>query len=250
MNPSANLIINRFARAITTYEAQATVQRAAAERLAEMLGEHLRTLAPRILEIGCGTGLLSRLLLTRFAPREMVLNDLCPDVGVCYANVPRVTFLPGDARTTVWPGLFDAVVSASAVQWLGDLRAFAQRCAEVLPPKGLLAVTGFGRATLQEVTALTGRGLTYPSFEDFVAAFSEDFEPLATEQATQVLTFPDATAVLRHLKATGVTATGGGDRPWTRARLDAFGADYAAQFGDASGVRLTYEPYWFVGARR
>lgn len=250
MNIPANLLINRFARAVTTYESQATVQRHAAERLAGMLGEHLHVLAPRMLEIGCGTGLLTRLLLQRFAPREMVLNDLCPDVGVCFANVPRVTFLPGDARELVWPGTFDAVVSASAVQWLGDLRIFAQRCAGVLPPNGLLAITGFGPETLKEIASLTGHGLTYPTFADFVAALSEAFQPLVTERDTQVLSFPDAKAVLRHLKETGVTATSAGDHSWTRSRLEAFSADYAAHFGTADGVSLTYEPYWFVGVRR
>lgn len=244
-----SVLVNRFARAVATYETQAVAQGFAAERLAELMGAHFHALAPRILEIGCGTGLLTRRLMARFAPVELVANDLCPDMAVCFANVPRVRFLPGDARTLVWPGPFDAIASASAVQWFGDLGAFAARCAEALPKGGLLAVSAFGPGTLREVAALTGRGLPYATFEAFVAAFGA-FEPCAAERAERTLAFPDATAVLRHLRETGVTATGAGDTPWTRARLAAFSADYARRFPLGGGVALTYEPFWFVGVRR
>lgn len=245
------LLMARFARAVATYEAQATVQRAAAVRLAEALGRHFHVLGPRILEVGCGTGTLTRLLLARFAPAELVANDLCADVGVCFANAPRVRFLPGDAQTIAWPGPFDAIVSASAVQWFGDLGRFVGRCAEALPQGGVVAVSSFGAGTLREVAALTGRGLRYLSHADFVAAFAEAFEPLETARETCVLRFADGTAVLRHLRETGVTATASGDAPWTRTRLGAFNADYAARFPHPEGsVTLTYEPFWFVGRRR
>ena len=247
----AGALINRFARAVATYEAEATVQRRAAERLAEMLGAHCHLLAPRILEIGCGTGLLSRRLMARFSPSELILNDLCPDMGICFANVPRTRFLAGDARTTPWPGQFDVVASASAVQWFGDLGAFAARCAAVLPKGGFLAVSCFGPKTLQETAALSGRGLVYPDFASFSATLAEWFEPLEQDSAVEQLVFPDGFAVLRHLKATGVTATGAGEAPWTRGRLAAFAEAYGRQFpAEAGGVRVTYEPFWFVGVRR
>ncbi len=248
-SPTPELLINRFARAVATYEAQAEVQRFAAERLTELMGQHFHVLAPRLLEIGCGTGLLTRRLMARFAPSELVLNDLCPDMAICFANVPRTRFLSGDARTLVWPGPFDAIASASAVQWFGDLNAFSERCAAALPRGGLLAVSAFGPETLREISALTGRGLRYADFEAFVSAF-DAFETRAAERTLRTLTFPDATAVLRHLRETGVTATGGGDTPWTRARLAAFSADYARRFPRGGGVALTYEPFWFVGVRR
>ncbi|MGN0856310.1 MAG: malonyl-ACP O-methyltransferase BioC [Candidatus Spyradenecus sp.] len=245
------LLINRFARAMATYEREATVQRHEAERLTELLGTHCHLLAPRILEIGCGTGMLSRLLMTRFAPRELVLNDLCPDMEICFANVPRTTFLSGDARVLAWPGPFDLIASASAVQWLGDLATFAHRSAAVLNPGGFIAISGFGPQTLRETAELTGSALSYPTREHFEQTFAEVFEPLATEHRLHTLTFPDAYAVLRHLKATGVTATGGGQGPWTRGRMEAFAAAYAQRFpAEDGGVRLTYETCLFVGRKR
>lgn len=246
----ASALINRFARAVATYEASAVVQRLAAERLAERLGGVCHLLAPRILEIGCGTGLLSRRLMARFSPSELVLNDLCPDMGICFANVPRTLFLAGDGRALVWPGMFDVVASASAIQWFGDLGAFSRRCAAVLPKGGFLAVSCFGPATLQEVRALSGAGLDYPSFEQFGAVLGADFEPLVVERGLEELYLESGAAVLRHLKATGVTATGAGE-VWTRGRLAAFVEAYERRFAVAGGgVRVTYEPFWFVGVRR
>lgn len=245
------LVVSRFARAIATYEGQATVQREAAERLAALMGEHFHVLGPRILELGCGTGLLTRQLLARFAPTELVANDLCPGMGVCFANAPRVRFLAGDARSLTWPGVFDAIATASAAQWFGELGAFAARCAEALPRGGVLALSAFGPATLREVAALTGRGLAYPGFEAFTAALGEHFAPLATERAVRTLAFADARAALRHLRETGVTATADPGERWTKARLDALDAAWRGRFPhEGGGLALTYEPFWFVGARR
>ncbi len=247
----AGVLINRFARAVTTYESQAIVQRSAAEYLAERLGVHFHTLAPRILEIGCGTGFLTRKLMARFSPSELVLNDLCPDMGICFSNLPRTKFIPGDACAIAWDGQYDAIASSSAVQWFSDLNAFVRRCAEALHPQGLLAISGFGPQNLREIKALTGHGLTYPDFDTFVSAFATDFVPLETAHRTEVLHFADASAVLRHLKETGVTATGATAQPWTRARMEALSEAYAAQFpSPEGGVTLTYEPFWFVGRKR
>ncbi len=247
----AGLLINRFARAVATYESQAIVQNTAADRLTSLLGEHFHTLAPRILEVGCGTGLLTRRLMARFAPSELILNDLCPDMGICFTNLPRTHFIPGDACTADWQGPFDVIASSSAVQWFSDLHLFAQRCARVLHPKGLIAISGFGPANLREITTLTGKGLTYLPFSAFIESFTDAFEPLATAQEVVTLTFPDATAVLRHLKETGVTATGSDGATWTRARIAALAEAYAQHFPAAEGgVTLTYEPYWFVGRKK
>lgn len=248
----ANAIINRFAKAVNTYETQATAQRTAAERLTDLLGRHLHTLAPRILEIGCGTGLLTRQIIARFAPAEMVLNDICPEMEICFTNVPRTTFLPGDAQTLPWPGTFDVIVSSSAVQWFDDLSAFSKRCAAVMPKDGILAVSGFGPQTLKEVRQLTGYGLNYPTFEAFIAAFSDEFTPLSAEPLTCEMRFDSGWEILRHLKETGVTATGAArEQLWTRRQLAQFVADYNRLFAHPEGgVTLTYEPFLFIGSRK
>ena len=150
-----------------------------------------------------------------------------------------------------WPGPFDTIASASAVQWFDDLPAFADQCAEALPPGGLLALSAFGPDTLREVRALTGRGLHYPDANALAATFEGHFRTLECERAVRTLAFPDARAVLRHLRETGVTATANPAEPWTRARLEALDADWRRAFPHPDGgLALTYEPLWYLGARR
>jgi malonyl-CoA O-methyltransferase len=121
-----------------------------------------------------------------------------------------------------------------------------------LPQNGVLAVSGFGPETLKEVMQLSGRGLDYLDFDAFTQCFTEWFTPLACDQRRCTLRFEDGWDVLRHLKETGVTATGAAERAlWTRQRLATFVTDYKRLFATPDGgVQLTYEPFWFVGAKK
>ena len=63
------LIRERFARAIPTYDRQAVVQRTIAGRMVDLLGDCLPPHAHgRVWEIGCGTGLFTRPYIRRYAP--------------------------------------------------------------------------------------------------------------------------------------------------------------------------------------
>ena len=67
----------RFGRAAARYEAHAPAQRAA-RRLAEDIARLDLPPRPRILEIGCGTGLLTRELARRLGPADWTLTDISP----------------------------------------------------------------------------------------------------------------------------------------------------------------------------
>ena len=72
-----------FGAAADTYDDKADVQRAAAERLAQRLSALDLPAAPRVLEIGCGTGLLSR-ALAGMKTSELVISDISePMVARC-----------------------------------------------------------------------------------------------------------------------------------------------------------------------
>ena len=65
----------RFGRAAARYEAHAPARRA---RLAEDIARLDLPPRPRILEIGCGTGLLTRELARRLGPADWTLTDISP----------------------------------------------------------------------------------------------------------------------------------------------------------------------------
>ena len=66
----------RFGRAAARYEAHALAQ--PPRRLAEDIARLDLPPRPRILEIGCGTGLLTRELARRLGPADWTLTDISP----------------------------------------------------------------------------------------------------------------------------------------------------------------------------
>src|SRR3546814_18021206 len=88
--------------AVLGYEDSAGVQRIAAETLAKLAAQRRLPLVPRILEIGCGTGLLTRHIRTQWLEAELTVTDLAPEMEERAARDPRLagTFFTMDGA---WP---------------------------------------------------------------------------------------------------------------------------------------------------
>ena len=100
------LIAERFSKAIATYPQEANVQRQIADKMIHLLTEHISFPCSKVIEFGCGTGIYSRMLLQALRPKELLLNDLCPEMKYCCEDILRkeqVSFLPGDAETVPFP---------------------------------------------------------------------------------------------------------------------------------------------------
>ena len=243
-----------FARARKTYDREARVQHQVAER---MLGFLLHTLTKgqtclRIAEVGCGTGIYSRLLFDALHPQQLWLNDLCPEMKDSLDDLlsqPTVSFTPGDAESMALPPRNHVITSCSTFQWFSDLPAFFQHCHQALQPEGLLAFSTFGPENLHEIRILTGNGLHYFTLPEIRAMLSPDFHVIHASEEVAILTFPTPTEVLRHLKQTGVTGTE--KRIWTRTRLQQFSETYIRLFSTEEGpVSLAYHPMYVIAEKR
>ena len=253
MSMDTALIRQRFSAASASYDAEAEAQQHIAARLWALAAPHIAPGAA-VLEIGAGTGLLTRLVLDA-QPRSLTVNDLyiSPQVQELVQALaaesahehPRtVQCLEGNAEHLEFGGPFDAVLSASTVQWFADLAAFFARCAGVLPKGGLLAFSSFLPGNLQEVAELTGVGLAYSSAAELQAWLAPHFDLLAMEQGDTTLHFASPRDVLLHLRHTGVT--GIRSVVWGKNSYRDFVARSSARYGDEQGVRLTYRPVYVV----
>jgi len=146
-----------FSAAAATYEQAAGVQ----ARVAAGLAARLDTLpplpaAPRVVEIGCGTGLLTRRLAARLGPGARILaTDLsAPMIARARAALgadPRLAFAVMDGEApALAPASCDLIVSSLAVQWFGDLGRALGGFARALAPGGALLVTTLGAGTFAE----------------------------------------------------------------------------------------------------
>ncbi|KAA0677374.1 dethiobiotin synthase [Roseomonas genomospecies 6] len=153
-DPRKAAIAAAFGKAANRYEDHAAVQRIAAERLAERVARLPLPHRPRVLEIGCGTGFLSRALRERIGPAEWLFTDLSPDMlARCRAALGD----PGDSEFRIVdgeaPGLdgpFDLIVSSLALQWFRDPAAALARWAGLLAPGGRIAVATLAADSFRE----------------------------------------------------------------------------------------------------
>lgn len=250
---SKQLIAERFARARDTYSREAHVQREVAGTMLKLL-DGLTPAAPRhIFEFGCGTGIYSRLLLEHFSPERLVLNDLCPEMEECIMSPGThpggVSFMAGDAESLPLPTGMELITSCSTLQWFAAPGRFFARCHTALRPGGLLAFSTFGGENLREIRHLTGRGLTYLSPARLRECLEPHFEVLHLSDEVVSLPLASPLHVLRHLRQTGVTGTGGG--LWTPRRLQRFCNEYTRLYTDGRGeVSLTYHPIYVVARKR
>ncbi|MDH6343001.1 malonyl-CoA O-methyltransferase [Parabacteroides sp. PFB2-12] len=244
-------IAHRFSRALSTYDRHAIVQQHICHHLIHLLDKQGRKEFPRLLEIGCGSAYFTRLLHQYSQVEEWVINDLCPDCEPGIRSLlqgEEVQFMAGDASHLLFPGKFDLIASASAIQWIENLPAFIEQIASLLPSGGLFLGNVFAPDNLQEIKELTGQGLSYPTLAEWEAWLSPYFHIHHLQEEQNRLTFQHPTEVLKHLKYTGVTATN--SAPWTRKQLERFTDQYLERFSCPEGVPLTYRPLYIVAERR
>nr|WP_321985457.1 dethiobiotin synthase [uncultured Lichenicoccus sp.] len=148
MSP-ARAVGDRFGAAAERYDRHAVVQRAAAARLADRILAAGLPAAPRILELGAGTGLLTDVLQRGLVGSGRVpdwtVTDLSPAMvarsRASLAGHDSSRFLAMDAGQPAVRGDYDLVCGSLAMQWFADRPGTLRRLAGLLAPGGLLVLT-------------------------------------------------------------------------------------------------------------
>ncbi|MGB4234845.1 MAG: class I SAM-dependent methyltransferase [Methanoregulaceae archaeon] len=103
--------------------------------------DYLPTGSQKILELGCGTGILTEMILGRYPDVEITAIDLSPEMLAIASEKPglgRARFLVQDLRDS-WPQeCYDAVVTSLCLHHVPreDRIAVAKRAAQALAPDG------------------------------------------------------------------------------------------------------------------
>jgi malonyl-CoA O-methyltransferase len=221
-----------FDEQAAVYDSVANVQAEVARRLAARLSGQPQ----RILEIGCGTGLLSAHLAARFPGAELVLTDIAPRMlaqarrrlgqGAAYRLMDGQ--FPDAAL-----GEFDLIASSLAFQWFDDLPGAVARLSNMLAPGGVLAFATLGAESFAAWRqAHVEMGLVC-GLRDYVGA--EEFPwpqgfacGLGAETIDEFC--PDGRSFVRGMKQLGAAQSPEGHRPVGAGRFRALLARFSGGF--------------------
>ncbi|MCZ4282142.1 methyltransferase [Kiloniella laminariae] len=247
-------LARRFGVAAERYEQNSEVQQNSAKILAELIKKHLSSHRPlRILEIGCGTGYLTRRLLPFFSKSEWVVTDISSDmIKICQHNISlennvkatEIHFKVMDGETPDLSGSFDLICSNMAFQWFHDLKGSVEKLVTLLAPEGLLAFTTLDTGTFdcwnrcQQEMAIHRRG---PHFVDVTTLWSNtDQYSVDIHRQTFLQLHNSALDFLRSLKEIGAHSSGLGQTPIAPGQLRSLMKKYESCFTDGT-VEANYE---------
>lgn len=111
-------IKHRFASAAMAYDQHALLQREVADILIQKLYKDMDQHPQSILEIGCGTGYLTKQLGFLFPNSHIVGLDLAPAMlKVCRKTYPQGNYLAADGEQLPFTAPFDLIASSLCLQW-------------------------------------------------------------------------------------------------------------------------------------
>jgi malonyl-CoA O-methyltransferase len=241
------------------------VQRFMADELLRQWGA-AASQARSILEVGCGTGYLTRELRRLNRKAQLLAVDL--DVALIQearrkvGGVRRTAWLVADGET-ITRGRFDLIISNSTFQWLSEPGKTLKGYAECLNPGGCLVFAAMGPKTFQELAlSLKGAAQTSdPAHCPEIAAErflgESDWRRLLTEAGLDEIflrselisfNFPSVKDFLASLQATG--ATNPTPRPLSPRLFQAMLAAYKEDFGINGSIPATYDLIWASARKR
>jgi malonyl-CoA O-methyltransferase len=236
------------------YRTHARIQRRVAQALADTIaatpiikarGDQLR-----LLEIGCGTGLLTEALVERGIGGDWLVTDIAPSmVRRCTeamtetSSCARMRFaaMDGERPIVSMPsGGFDIICSSLAFQWFEDIQGAIERLAGLLSPGGTLLFTTLMAGTFAEWEAahskfgLASGGLAYLGLPELTGKFPKG--SLRITEWAEREEHGSAAEFLRSIKRIGAGTAPLARRPLSPRQL----RDVMRAF-DAQGAITTYQ---------
>jgi len=111
-----------------------------AEKLAPAFADFAGVHEGTVIDVGCGSGVLTEELARRVGGGSVAAVDPSPLLEACAARVPDADVRSGAAEELPWPdGAFDAALAQLVLHFLDDPRAGLAEMARVVRPGGTVA---------------------------------------------------------------------------------------------------------------
>ncbi len=242
VNPKS--VKSHFEKAMDKYDDNAVVQKFLAEILAEETSL-VRKNYGKILEAGCGTGLLTREIKKKLSFESFTANDLSEKSKKYLDKIfENYNFICGNAVRINTTQKFDLIISNAMFQWFSNLDEVLDRYRNILNKDGILAFTTFSPENFPELVKITGISLAYKTADELREILEKNYKILKLETFSKTLKFKTPLELLYHLKNTGVNSLG--DKKWEFADVKDFCDKYVKTF---EKVTLTYTPILVIAQK-
>jgi malonyl-CoA O-methyltransferase len=220
-----------FSGAAAQYDQYAVLQHNTLLRLWEK-AEPLLPAKARLLDAGCGTGKLARLV------PEHDITQLDVAFAMCFKAAELGPAANGTVDALPFKdAAFDGVVCSLVLQWVPHWREALAEMGRVLKPGGVLAVSTFGSDSLKELKESFAAVDRYSHVSSFLPRAAFDQSEIVTEYYTDLL------SLMRHLKRIGARNKLLGRRRsvMSRGQFERLQRRYTDRFSTPDGLAVTWE---------
>lgn len=242
-----DLIKQRFKRKLNSYNENARIQKQMAERLINMTDSACALSSSTgggvdILEIGCGTGLLTQFAVNKIRFSSYIAIDIVSECENFIKDIhSEIDFISVDIEEYIekTDKTFDLIISNASFQWIENLPEFTEKLIGKLNPGGKLLFSTFGIENFREIYYVLGKTLPYYSGKELEEKFRK-YKNLQIEEEVRIMAFKTPKDVLKHIQSTGVNALS--KEAWTKRNLINFEKEYNAFCTNCP--TLTYNPIY------
>ncbi len=250
-------VAKHFGNAAETYDLQTGIQKQAAQRLAVKL-QGICDPGGKVLEIGCGTGMLTAELGRIFPESRITAVDIAgrmlEQARKSLSVHSNIEFVEADARELEAVDEFSLAVSSSALHWMLPLEYTFRKIKQFLIPEGILFFAMMVQGTLSELHQLRSEVAPHKTVKRTLPEVGQVTEALERAGLTlmnqelepTMIRYDSAAAFLQALHQQGVTggftATG---NQLTRGEIGRLLKKYEQRYGIANGgVSATYNVFY------
>ena len=225
------------------YDENAFVQRITAEKLVSSLS-HKKF--DKILEIGCGTGILTKQIEQNLVFQKYFANDIV-EKSKNYIDgiISENTFVCGNAQKIKLPHKVDLIISNAVFQWFENLDKVLEYYSSLLKIDGIIAFSTFSPENFLEIREVTGLTLNYKNIDELKEIVEKKFEIIHIEKFNYKMNFSTPLQILAHMKNTGVNSLT--EKHWGIKNVKEFCDKYREKFPELS---LTYAPIIVVAKKK
>ncbi|WP_162463303.1 malonyl-ACP O-methyltransferase BioC [Paenibacillus psychroresistens] len=263
------LVRQHFDRHAAEYDLYAVVQRKMANQLMKLIQQSApQKQFQRILEIGCGTGLLTEMLQQQWGSALITAVDISPEMIKqtklkLGEQVSKIRFIAADAEelvsTDLLHGDYDLIISNATFQWFQQpAETIKSLLAKMQSPNGLFAFSTFGSRTFYELhdsfraaesllnLKPTSHGQAFHTEEFWSSLFSNISLSSSTfnwQQEEQTVFHPNVRDFLTSIKRVGAgnATQSSGQALQLRQLFKQMEAYYSQHYSSINGIKATYD---------